>query len=76
MSELLEKLRYQDSAEVSMVLKNLIFEQLQKKSEFAKDLKVFARNYVLVAVTEFLKMQNARIALRKNKVKQRRRALR
>ena len=38
MSEL-EKLRYQDSAEVSMVLKNLIFEQLQKKSEFAKDLK-------------------------------------
>ena len=39
MSELLEKLRYQDSAEVSMVLKNLIFEQLQKKSEFAKDLK-------------------------------------
>ncbi|KAL4625422.1 hypothetical protein ACB092_05G024500 [Castanea dentata] len=39
MSELLEKLRYQDSAEVSMVLKNLIFEQLQKKSESAKDLK-------------------------------------
>ena len=40
MSEFLEKIRYQDSAEVSMVLKNLIFEQLQKKSEFAKDLKV------------------------------------
>ena len=40
MSEFLEKIRYQDSAEVSMVLKNLIFEQLQKKkSEFAKDLK-------------------------------------
>jgi hypothetical protein len=39
MYELLEKQRYQDSADVSMDLKKLIFDQLLKKSESAIDLK-------------------------------------
>ncbi|GMY34756.1 hypothetical protein FCV25MIE_29998 [Fagus crenata] len=39
MYELLEKNRYQDSAEVSMDLKELIFEQLRDKSKSASDLK-------------------------------------